>query len=39
MLLVVKGDTKIELTAQGFMYARTDPEKFRQIMKEKIQPL
>jgi thiol-disulfide isomerase/thioredoxin len=39
MLLVVKGDIKIELTAQGFMYARTDPEKFRQIMKEKIQPL
>ena len=39
MLLVVKGDEKIELTTQGFMYARTDPEKFREIMKEKIQPL
>ncbi|MDD2382137.1 MAG: nitrophenyl compound nitroreductase subunit ArsF family protein [Mariniphaga sp.] len=38
-LLVIKGDKKIELTAQGFMYARTNPEKFRQIMKEKIQPL
>lgn len=38
-LLVVKGDKKIELTTQGFMYARTNPEKFREIMKEKIQPL
>lgn len=38
-LVVVKGDKKIELTTQGFMYARTNPEKFREIMKEKIQPL
>ena len=38
-LLVVKGDKKIELTTQGFMYARTNPDKFKQIMKEKIQPL
>lgn len=38
-LLVIKGDKKIELTAQGFMYARTNPDKFRQILKEKIQPL
>jgi hypothetical protein len=38
-LLVVKGDKKIELTTEGFMYARTNPEKFRQIIKEKIQPL
>lgn len=38
-LLVVKGEKKVELTTQGFMYARTNPEKFRQIMKEKIQPL
>lgn len=38
-LVVVKGDEKIELTNQGFMYARTNPEKFREIMKEKIQPL
>jgi len=38
-LVVIKGDKKIDLTTQGFMYARTNPEKFREIMKEKIQPL
>jgi hypothetical protein len=38
-LVAVKGEKKVELTTQGFMYARTNPEKFRQIMKEKIQPL
>ncbi len=38
-LLVVKGDRKIDLTNQGFMYARLDPPKFRQIMKENIEPL
>lgn len=38
-LVVFKGDKKIDLTTQGFMYARTNPEKFREIMKEKIQPL
>jgi len=38
-LVVFKDDKKIDLTTQGFMYARTNPEKFREIMKEKIQPL
>jgi hypothetical protein len=38
-LVVFKGDKIIDLTTQGFMYARTNPEKFREIMKEKIQPL
>ena len=38
-LVVFKGDKKIDLTTQGFMYARTNPEKFREIMKEKIQSL
>ena len=38
-LVVIKGDKKIDLTTQGFMYARTNPEKFREIMKEEIQPL
>lgn len=38
-LVVFKGGKKIDLTSQGFMYARTNPEKFREIMKEKIQPL
>jgi len=38
-LLVVQGDRKIDLTYQGFMYARTSPEKFRRIMEEQIKPL
>lgn len=39
MLLVVKGDKRINLTNEGFMYARTNPDKFKEIIKEKIQPL
>ncbi len=38
-LLVVKGDKKINLTNEGFMYARTDPDKFKKIIEEKIKPL
>ena len=38
-LLVVKGDKKINLIKEGFMYARTNPEKFKQIIEEKIKPL
>jgi len=38
-LLVVKGDTKIIMTNEGFMYAVREPEKFKAIMKEKIDPL
>lgn len=38
-LLVVKGAKKINLTNEGFMYARTNPEKFKKIIEEKIQPL
>ena len=38
-LLIVKGDTKINLTNEGFMYARNNPEKFKSIIKEKIDPL
>jgi hypothetical protein len=38
-LLVVKGDTQIILTNEGFMYAVREPEKFKAIMKEKIDPL
>jgi hypothetical protein len=38
-LLIVSGDTKINLTNEGFMYARSNPEKLRQILKEKIDPL
>jgi len=39
MLVVVKGDQKIDLTNEGFLYARTDPDKFREIIEKKIKPL
>ena len=38
-LLVVKGDKKIDLTNEGFLYALTDPEKFKKVIEEKIKPL
>ena len=38
-LLIVKGDTKINLTNEGFMYARNNPEKFKTIIKEKVDGL
>jgi len=38
-LLIVKGDKIINLTNEGFMYARTNPEKFKQILNANIQPL
>lgn len=38
-LVAVKGDVKINLTNEGYMYARSDPEKFRQVLEEKIKPL
>ena len=38
-LIIVKGDTKINLTNEGFMYARSNPDKLKQILKEKIDPL
>ena len=38
-LLIVKGNTQINLTNEGFMYARNNPDKLRQILKEKIDPL
>lgn len=38
-LLIVKGDTKINITNEGFMYARNNPVKFKAIIKEKIDPL
>ena len=38
-LLIVKGSTKINITNEGFMYARTNPEKFKSIIKEKVDPL
>ena len=38
-LLIVSGDTKINITNDGFMYARSNPDKLKQIIKGKIDPL
>jgi len=38
-LLLVKGDQKINLTNEGFMYAVAKPEKFKEIINEKIDGL
>jgi hypothetical protein len=38
-LLIVKGDTKINITSEGFMNARSNPIKLKEIIKEKIDPL
>lgn len=38
-LLLVKGDQKINITNEGFMYAVSQPEKFRAIIKEKVDGL
>lgn len=39
VLLIVKDNRKIDITNQGFLYARTNPEKFKQVIEEKIKPL
>jgi hypothetical protein len=38
-LLLVKGDEKINPTNEGFMYAVSKPEKFKEIIKEKVDGL
>ncbi len=38
-LLLVKGNTKVNITNEGFMYARTNPEKFKSVIKEKVDGL
>ncbi len=38
-LLIVSGDTKINITNEGFMHARNNPDKLKQIIKDKIDPL
>ena len=38
-LLIVKGDTKINLTNEGFLYALNNPEKFKSIIREKVDVL
>jgi len=38
-LLIVKGDQKINLTNEGFLYAVTNPTKLKSIIKKKVDPL
>ena len=38
-LLVVKGDKQVNLTNEGFLYAVNDPDKFKKIINEKVDPL
>ncbi len=38
-LLIVKGDQKINLTNEGFLYAVTNPTKLKSIIKAKVDPL
>ena len=38
-LLIVKGDTKINITNEGFMYARSNPDKLKQVIIEKVNSL
>lgn len=38
-LLIVAGDTKIDITNEGFLNARSNPDKLKQILKERIDPL
>jgi hypothetical protein len=38
-LLIVKGDQKINLTNEGFLYAVTNPAKLKSIIKSKVDPL
>jgi len=38
-LLIVKGDKKVNLTNEGFMYANSDPEKLKSIIKAKVDEL
>ena len=35
-LLLVKGDEKINITNEGFMYAMVKPEKFKEVINEKV---
>lgn len=38
-LLLVSGSQKINITNEGFMYARSNPEKFKAVIKEKVDGL
>ncbi|MDF1576765.1 MAG: nitrophenyl compound nitroreductase subunit ArsF family protein [Bacteroidales bacterium] len=38
-LLIINGDKRINITNEGFMYARSNPEKLKQIISDHITPL
>jgi len=38
-LLVVKGDKTADLTSEGFLYAKTDPAKLKEAIKEAVDKL
>jgi len=38
-LLIVNGENKINITNEGFMHARNNPEKLKQIISDHITPL
>lgn len=38
-LLIVSGGTKADITSEGFLNARTNPDKLKQIIKEHVDPL
>jgi len=38
-LLIIKGETRVNLTNDGFMNARTNPTRFHEILKAQIDPL
>lgn len=38
-LLIVNGDKKINITNEGFMYARSNPEKLKLIISDHITPM
>ena len=38
-LLIVSGDNRIDLTSEGFMFARSKPEKLKEEIKKAIDPL
>lgn len=38
-LLVVNGSKQVNLTNDGFLYAVTNPNKFKSIIKEKVDPI
>ena len=38
-LVIVSGDSKINITNEAFMYARSNPDKLKEIIKEKVDAL